>query len=46
MITLPLDPNESSTTSTQVDPEAIVGGGDTQYTRKQLRLVNNLHDIG
>jgi hypothetical protein len=44
MITL--DPTEFSTTTTLVDPEAIVGGGDTQYTRKQLRLVNNLHDIG
>jgi len=35
-----------STTSTQVDPEATVGGGDTQYSRKQLRLINTLHDIG
>jgi hypothetical protein len=42
----PLDPIESSTTTTQVDPEAIVASGDTQYTRKQLRLVNKLHDIG
>ena len=45
MIT-PLDPIESSTTTTHVDPEVIVAGGDTQYTRKHLRLVNNLHDIG
>jgi hypothetical protein len=45
MIT-PSDPIEFSTTATQVDPEATVASGDTQYTRKQLRLVNNLHDIG
>jgi len=38
-----IDITETSTTTTQVDPEAIVGSGDT---RKQLRLVNNLHDIG
>jgi len=41
-----LDYPESSTTPTHVDPEVIVGGGDTQYTRRRLRLVNNLHDIG
>jgi hypothetical protein len=35
-----------STTSTQVDPEATVGGGDTQYSRKRLRLINTFHDIG
>ncbi|KAI0302309.1 P-loop containing nucleoside triphosphate hydrolase protein [Multifurca ochricompacta] len=43
MITL--DHLEPSTTSTQVDPEVIVGSHDTQYARKQLRLVNNLRDI-
>ena len=37
---------DSSSTTTQVDPEVTVGGGDRQYTRKQLRLVNKLHDIG
>ncbi|KAF8504669.1 P-loop containing nucleoside triphosphate hydrolase protein [Russula emetica] len=41
-----LDAAEASTTATQVDPEVIVASGDTQYTRKRLRLVNNLHDIG
>lgn len=45
MIT-PLDPIEFSTTATQVDAEAIVASVDSQYTRKKLRLVNNLHDIG
>lgn len=35
-----------STTSTQVDPDATVGGGNTQYSRRQLRLINTLHDIG
>jgi hypothetical protein len=40
------DPIESSTTATEVDPEATVASGNTEYTRKQLRLVNNLHDIG
>ena len=40
----PLDPIKSSTATTQVDPEVIVASGDTQYTRKQLRI-NNLHDI-
>jgi hypothetical protein len=35
---------DSSTTN--VESDAIVGGGDTQYSRKQLRLVNTLHDIG
>jgi hypothetical protein len=45
MIT-PLDPIEFSTTATQVDAEATVASGDTQYARQKLRLVNNLHDIG
>ena len=45
MIT-PLDPTEASTTTTQVDPELTVASGNTQYTRRQLRLVNNLRDIG
>jgi hypothetical protein len=45
MIT-PLDPIDSSSTTTHVDREATVASGDTQYGRKQLRLVNNLHDIG
>ncbi len=38
-----VDITETSTTTTLVEPEAIVGSGDT---RKQLRLVNKLHDIG
>jgi hypothetical protein len=45
MIT-PLDPIEYSTTATQIDAEATVASGDTQYTRKKLRLVNKLLDIG
>jgi hypothetical protein len=44
--TTDFDPLESSTTTTDVDPEATLGGVDMQYTRKQLRLVNNFHDIG
>ena len=43
MITI--DP-DSTTTTTHVEPDATVGSGDTQYARKQLRLVNTLHDIG
>jgi hypothetical protein len=48
MITLEprLDHLEASTTTTQVEPDVIVGGANTPYTRKQLRLVNSLHDIG
>lgn len=41
-----VDPLEPSTTTTQVDPEVVVGSGDTAYARKQLRLVSNLQDIG
>jgi len=41
-----VDNVDVSTTSTQVDPEATVGGGDTQYSRKRLRLINTFHDIG
>jgi len=37
---------ESSSTTTQVEPDAIVGGGDRGYSRKQLRLNNTFHDIG
>ena len=37
---------ESSSTTTQVEPDAIVGGGDRRYSRKQLRLNNTFHDIG
>jgi len=42
----PSDRLDSSSTSTQVEPDAIVGGGDRQYSRKQLRLNNAFHDIG
>lgn len=45
MITL--DHLESSTTTTQVDPELTVGSSiDTQYARKQLGLIDAFHDIG
>ena len=46
VLPLPYDRLASSTTSTQVDPDAIVGGSDTQYPRRQLRLNNTFHDIG
>lgn len=48
MITLDnLDPSTAmSTTTTQVEPEMVVGSGDTQFARKQLRLVSSLRDIG
>ena len=46
MIALDLDSTTTTTTTTHVDLDVIVGGGDTQYARKQLRLVNTLHDIG
>ena len=37
---------DSSSTTTQVELDGTVASGDTQYTRRQLRLVNKLHDIG
>lgn len=37
---------EASSTSTQVNPDAVVGSGDTGYSRRQLRLNNTFHDIG
>ena len=42
------DPLEVSTTTTEVDPgpEVVVGGTDTQYARRQLRLLNTFRDIG
>jgi hypothetical protein len=45
MIALDMD---STTTMTHVEPGAIVGGGDTQYSRKQLklRLVDTPYDMG
>jgi hypothetical protein len=46
MTTDPSDHPDASTTTTQIDPEAVVGSGDTQYARKQLRLNNAFHDIG
>ncbi|KAI0250038.1 P-loop containing nucleoside triphosphate hydrolase protein [Lactifluus subvellereus] len=43
MITI--DPSDRSSTTTQVDNEAIVGSRNTHSGQQRLRLVNNLHDI-
>ncbi|KAH9965465.1 P-loop containing nucleoside triphosphate hydrolase protein [Russula dissimulans] len=37
---------EVSSTTTQVENQAILGGNATQFAHNQLRLMNTLHDIG
>lgn len=45
MLTHGLDIFEPSATTTQVDPEIIVGNNNSRYAQNHLRLNNSLHDI-